>query len=773
MSDAKPAMVPPATAAAHAQELRAILDAAGAGIAVLDAATGRVFEVNAVLCAITGFDADALRARRLDDLLDPEGPVMKRGPRRRVRWVRADGGRVSVDLSEARVPGRNAMPDRVVVTALEVDAPAPADDRPPGNSADTFDGLIRSNPFGVYVVDSDFRLAHVSRGATKVFENVRPLIGRDFAEVLRVIWQEPFASEAIGRFRHTLDTGEPFGSPSTVEQRADIAETEAYDWRIERIAMPDGRPGVVCYFYDLSERQRWAAQVVASERRLRQVIDSMFAFVGVLDPDGTLVEANRAPIDAAGLVREDVIGRPFWDCAWWTHDPAVRERLHAAYLRARAGETVRYDETIRVAGDGRIVIDFMLQPVFEDGDLRCLIPSGVDVTARHAAEAMLREADERKDRFLATLSHELRNPLAPIRQAAQLLGRAAVDADTLAWARQVIQRQVGHMALLLDDLLDIARITQGKLALRRERVTLASVVDTAIEAARPLIERKRHRLSLHLPARGCELDADPVRLSQVLSNLLTNAAKYTDHDGDIGVTAEVQGRVLRMSVRDSGIGLEPAARERLFTMFTQLDGGAARSEGGLGIGLALAQGLVALHGGTIAAHSDGRGRGSCFVVEVPVVVEGAVEGDAEPTSAAASSVAAVRVLVADDNVDAGATLATLLQLEGHDVRLVGDGRAAVEAAQAFAPQLALLDIGMPQLDGYAAARAMRALPNCAGTLLVALTGWGQEEDKRRAREAGFDHHLTKPADYERVLELVAEAAGRAAATGSAPAAAAR
>jgi PAS domain S-box-containing protein len=397
---------------------------------------------------------------------------------------------------------------------------------------------------------------------------------------------------------------------------------------------------------------------------------------------------------------------------------------------------------------------------FESGRAVRLVGIVQDITDRKRAELTLaqsakelRQADQRKDAFLATLSHELRNPLAPIRTAAQILASPNLTDEQLTWARQVIQRQTTHMALLLDDLLEVARITRGKLVLKKERVPLTSIVDSAVEAARPLLDEKHHRLVVSLPSDTLVFDADPLRLSQVLSNLLGNAAKYTDPRGQIELTARVDNARLCVSVKDNGIGIPREALGQIFTMFWQVESGTGHSGGGLGIGLAFVKGLVELHGGTIEARSEGPGCGSEFFVRLPIDATTAVATPTSEYQPQTVMAKGCRVLLADDNKDAADSLAMLLRLARHDVRVTHSGRAALSVAQAFRPDVALLDIGMPELDGYGVARALRREPWAAGIRLVALTGWGQEEDKQRASDAGFDHHLTKPVDPE-TLELL-------------------
>jgi CheY-like chemotaxis protein/two-component sensor histidine kinase len=307
---------------------------------------------------------------------------------------------------------------------------------------------------------------------------------------------------------------------------------------------------------------------------------------------------------------------------------------------------------------------------------------------------------------------------------------------------------------LLDDLLDVARITQGKLELKRQRITLTSVVDSAVEAARPSIDGKNHRLTVTLPPQAVSLDADPLRLSQVLCNLLTNAAKYTDAGGHIILAGRIEDGALSLSIRDNGIGIPAESLSGIFAMFSQVEGAAARSEGGLGIGLALVNGLIGLHGGTVEAKSKGLGHGSEFIVKLPIgTFDSAVTITADT---AAPAPIGRRILVADDNEDAANSLAMILEMSGHDVRVVHDGRAAVSVAHTFRPDTVLLDIGMPQLNGYEVAQALRQEPWGGGIWLIALTGWGQESDRRRAIDAGFDHHLTKPVDPDALESLLSE-----------------
>jgi len=365
-----------------------------------------------------------------------------------------------------------------------------------------------------------------------------------------------------------------------------------------------------------------------------------------------------------------------------------------------------------------------------------------------------RDADRRKDEFLATLAHELRNPLAPIRQAA-LISKAPTATDAQKrWSHDVIDRQVQHMSLLLDDLLDISRVTRGTLALRMQSTELATVIESAVETARPTIDTKRHVLSVDIPAEPVHFTADPLRVAQVLSNLLTNAAKYTDPEGQIRITACCVGEDVVICVVDSGIGISAAALPRVFNMFSQVHSNTDRSEGGLGIGLSLAKGLIELHGGTIEASSAGLGSGSEFTVRLPRRTAAGKSHNPATPAIAARPPRQRRILIADDNRDSAETLAALLRMEGHEVTSVHDGPVALSVFSELKPDVALLDIGMPGLTGYEVARKMRQAGPKAPLTLIAITGWGQDIDKERAFAAGFDHHLTKPVDPQRLVELL-------------------
>jgi len=378
------------------------------------------------------------------------------------------------------------------------------------------------------------------------------------------------------------------------------------------------------------------------------------------------------------------------------------------------------------------------------------------IEVREAAEAALRDADRRKDEFLATLAHELRNPLTPIRHAVKLMEGDAASESQRRWARDVIARQLQRMALMLDDLLEVSRITQGRLELKTEVVDLGAIVNTAVETARPLIEAKQQELNISVPAQPVRITVDPLRISQSISNLLTNAAKYTDANGNISLSVELLPQEITISVKDDGIGLEPQAIPRVFDMFSQVKSAIDRSEGGLGIGLALVKGMIQLHGGWVEATSAGVGRGSQFTIHLPraLVVAQTAQTEAQVPAENARPGARRTVLVADDNRDAADTLALLLDMDGYETAVAHGGLQALADIRRSRPDAAILDIGMPDLNGYEVARCIREEEWGRNMFLLAITGWGHPDDVARAKAAGFNEHLTKPVDAENVVRLL-------------------
>jgi signal transduction histidine kinase len=438
--------------------------------------------------------------------------------------------------------------------------------------------------------------------------------------------------------------------------------------------------------------------------------------------------------------------------------PIAPDELPMQYAIAHRSHVTNDIEIVR--SDGSIVyVQNDVEPLYDaHGQVCGCVSVCVDITERKRSADRLREADRLKDEFLATLSHELRNPLAPIRNALELMRRGGTDSALKDRALSIMARQLQQLVHLTDDLLDVSRITTNRLALRREQIDLRSVISSAVEATQPLADAAGHVLMADLPDGPLWGYVDFSRMSQVLSNLLNNAVKYTDRGGRIQISGSAENSEIVLAVRDTGIGIEPALMPRIFDMFMQADRSSDRAQTGLGIGLTLARRLVELHGGRIEARSDGAGTGSTFTVRIAQAA-GRAERRREDHGGAATSADPCRVLIADDIPDAAEMLRLFVEELGHVVRVAANGVQAVAIAKEFEPQIALLDIGMPRMDGYEAARQIRAALG-SGAMLVALTGWGQEEDLQRAREAGFDHHLTKPADPDVVEHLIAAAARR-------------
>jgi PAS domain S-box-containing protein len=404
-------------------------------------------------------------------------------------------------------------------------------------------------------------------------------------------------------------------------------------------------------------------------------------------------------------------------------------------------------------------LDFVYQPIRDaNGAVSGIFVEGSDVTSRKQIEDELRAANRQKDQFLAMLAHELRNPLAPIMTAAQLLKVGRLDPRSIANASEIIARQAAHMTDLVNDLLDVSRVTRGLVTLEKEELDLNVIVAAAVEQVRPLIDARRHSLTLQLSGRSAHVIGDRTRLVQVISNILNNAAKYTAPGGRLTLSVSVDEQQVHVGVRDNGVGIAPDILPYIFDLFTQAERTPDRSQGGLGIGLALVKSLVALHGGTVHASSAGLGQGSEFCICLPRLMTPADARDDAAPGDNAQAPGALRVMVVDDNVDAAQMLAALLEVQGHAVCVEYDAKGALERARRERPEVLLLDIGLPDMDGYELARRLRNLPESAGATLVALTGYGQSQDRKEAEQAGFDHYLVKPADMEQVNDVLAEAA---------------
>jgi PAS domain S-box-containing protein len=505
------------------------------------------------------------------------------------------------------------------------------------------------------------------------------------------------------------------------------------------------------------------AEAASANAKFHAFFEQGALFAGIMDVDGTLLEANRLSLEACGFTREQVIGKPFWEGPWWSPSQPLVEQIRAASGEAAAGQTFHAEMPYFVADGSQRLAEVTIQPIRdESGRVLFLAPTGQDVTERKRLEDNLRrlaadlsEADRRKNEFLAMLAHELRNPLAPISNATRALRLSDGQDGGLQAASAMLERQVGQMARLVDDLLDMSRITRGKIELRKERVELAPIVHQAVEAVVAQYRSMNHELTVTLPPQPVHLEADPARLAQVIGNLLNNACKFTDRGGHVWLTVDREGDQAVIRVRDTGIGIAADDRSRLFEMFAQVDTSLERSRDGLGIGLTLVRTLVEMHGGTVQVHSEGLGRGSEFTIRLPVAAATARPSPQPAVREPLRSSVGRRILIVDDSEDGAESLAMLLRLEGHETYKAHDGQEAIKAAERLRPDVVLLDIGLPILNGYEVCRRIRREAWGQHLTIVALTGWDQEEDRHRSREAGFDAHMVKPVDHDELLKLLA------------------
>jgi PAS domain S-box-containing protein len=502
---------------------------------------------------------------------------------------------------------------------------------------------------------------------------------------------------------------------------------------------------------DISQSKRAAEALRAVQEQLQVVTDNMAVAVTRCSRDFRYLWVSPGCATWLGRRVEDIVGQPIADVIGADAFAVVRPYME----RVLTGRRVEYEQEVPYQGMGMRWVKAVYVPTHDqsgetDGWVACLM----DTTTHHKMEEALRDADRRKDEFLAILAHELRNPLAPIRNSLHILRMNNQQDPTADLVGEMIERQVNHMVRLVDDLMEVSRITRGKIELRREPVELAAVVRSAVETSRPLIDAGRHQLAVTIPSDPLIIEGDAVRLTQVIANLLNNAAKYTDDGGQIWLTVRRDGGDVTISVRDTGTGIAANMLPHVFDLFTQAGRATGRSQGGLGIGLTLVKSLVEMHGGTVEAKSKGIGHGSEFVVRLPSATGPQPIEQSRRMGMPAPPLAPRRVLVVDDNRDAAASLGMLLKLLGAEVRVAFNGQDALEALESFRPSVVLLDIGMPGMDGHEVARRVRQQPEFHDVTLIALTGWGQEDDRRRSESAGFDHHLIKPADVNALQTLL-------------------
>jgi PAS domain S-box-containing protein/excisionase family DNA binding protein len=505
---------------------------------------------------------------------------------------------------------------------------------------------------------------------------------------------------------------------------------------------------------DITARKRADAALRESEHRFSSFMQALPGLAWIKDESGRYIFANDAVQKPFGVSPEELYGKTDHDVFSLEAAAQFSENDRRALTSEKGVEVIEsleHEDGIHYS----IVSKFPIPDA--DGKPAYVGGVAIDITERLQAEEALREADRRKDEFLATLAHELRNPLAPISNSIRILRMSGQNGPAAERVHEMMERQVTHMVRLVDDLLEISRISRGKIALQTERVGLANVINHAVDTSRPLVENGAHTLEVCLPDDPVTVEGDPVRLSQVFANLLNNAAKYTDKGGTITVTAQCEGDDVVVSVRDTGVGLPRTMLSRVFDMFSQIDNPLRRSQDGLGIGLSLVRTLVLMHGGSVEARSEGLGHGSEFIVRLPRVASESsdVDGTRSSVDEGTGILSACRILAVDDNSDSVDSLGTILRFLGADVQVAYDGPSALERVKIFRPSVILMDLGMPGMDGCEVARLIRQEPENRKVVLIAMTGWGEEEDRRRSREAGFDHHLVKPIDLSALQALLA------------------
>jgi PAS domain S-box-containing protein len=620
-------------------------------------------------------------------------------------------------------------------------------------SEERYRALVTASSDVVFRMTGDWSVMSPLDGRDMVASNSTPILG----------WMENNLPEfEHARVRAAID--EAIGTKQMFELEHQVIRADGtLGWTHSR-AVPifDDHGHIIEWFGTASDvtRQKQAEErvhrVTAESERMRRLYETVLSatpdFVYVFSLDHRVLYANDSLIRMWGRGRDGALGKTFLEIGY---EPWHAEMHDREIDQVRATREPIRGEVPFTGTDGRRIYDYIFVPVIgADGEVEAVAGTTRDVTDRKESELALAESDRKKDEFIALLAHELRNPLAPIRNGLEVI-RQAGDPAVRERAQEMMDRQLAHLVRLIDDLLDVSRISRNRLELRRARVTLTDVVESAVEAARPAIDAAGHELFVTLPAWPVHLDADLTRLAQVLSNLLANSAKYTARGGTIWLSAERSDGVVEVMVRDTGIGIPRDSLPRIFDMFSQVDRSIERAAGGLGIGLALVKGLTEMHGGTVVARSDGEGRGSTFVVTLPTLPDGALgSDDAAPRALPARP--ARRVLVVDDSRDGAESLAMMLELAGHEVALAFDGLEAIERAAQFRPEVILMDVGMPRLNGLDATRRIRQEPWGRAATIIALTGWGQEVDREQSRDAGCNGHLVKPVAPDELQRVLGE-----------------
>jgi PAS domain S-box-containing protein len=788
------------------EQLHVTLSSIGDAVIVTDS-SGVVTFMNPVAAALTGWEPAEAAVQPLGRVFrvineqtrqpveDPVSMVLREGvvvglANHSVLLTR-DGREVPVDDSGAPIRGEGGAIAGVVLVFRDV-----TEARRAVEARLHLAAIVESSDDAIISTNLDGTITSWNEGAERLYGyTAREIVGKPLASLA-----PPDHPDEIPSLLERIKPGERVEHFETVRVRKDGSRVDV-SLTISPVRNAEGKVvGVSKIARDITERKRTEAalrflagagkllgELLGVPSTLRKVAGlavphfADWCVVDTLEADGSLRRVTVAHADPAKVELARDLARRFPGRPTGPHGPAhvvrtgqpellseipdavlVAAARDEEHLRALRGVGIRSSISVPLAARGRMlgVLTFLTAESgrrYGPADLRL-----AEDLAQRAAIAVenarlygaLREADRLKDEFLAMLAHELRNPLAPIRNALHIMRMPGADRGMVGQVREMAERQVQHMARLLDDLLDVSRISRGRIELRKEAVDVAAVVNRSVEALRSLHEERRHELTISLPPGPLRVEADPTRLEQVLTNLLNNAAKYTDPGGRVWLTAERDGAEVVLRVRDTGIGIAPEMLPKVFELFVQAERRLDRSQGGIGIGLTLVKKLVELHGGRVEASSGGPGRGSEFVVRLPAA-DRPVAGEGEPARAEAAPLPRRRVLVVDDSPDAADSLALLLGLAGQDVRTAYDGPSALAQAQEFRPEVVFLDIGMPGMDGYEVGQRLRRRPELQGVVLVAVTGWGQEEDRRRSQEAGFQHHLVKPVEPHALDELLA------------------
>jgi PAS domain S-box-containing protein len=747
--------------------LAAIVDSSNDAIVSKDL-NGIVTSWNRAAEHIFGYTAEEMVGRPISVLAAPGGPWdfpailerVRRGERvdhfETVR--RAKDGRV-VHASLTVSPVRDASGAIVGASKIARDiTERKRAEEEIRRSEERFRALVTASSDAVYRMSPDW-------------SELRHLVGREFiadAHEPSRAWLEEYI-EPEDRPRVVEAAREAVRTRGTFELEHRVRRVDGtLGWTFSRaVPILDGRGEVVEWFGTASditrrkEAESLRERIERESERQRLLYEAALSntpdLVYIFDLDHRFIYANEALLRMWGRTREEALGKNCLELGY----PAWHAEMHDRELdRVVATKRPIRGEVPFLGTNGRRIYDYIFVPVLGGrGEVVAVAGSTRDVTDRQQAEQAIREQaerlqenDRRKDEFLAMLAHELRNPLSAIGNAMAFTARSGPQ-EPIEWAMDVINRQMRHLTHLIDDLLDVSRINRGKIDLRRGVLELSPILDSALATAGPLIEERKHTLEVAIDRGDLWAEVDPTRLEQVAVNLLNNAAKYSDNGGYIRLSARAEGDEVVISVKDRGHGIPPGELPQMFELFTQGDRSLARSEGGLGIGLTVVKKLVEMHGGRVEAESAGPGRGSEFTIRLPRAARPACSG-AERTPGAGGATRAARILVVDDNADTARGMARLLKLLGHEVRVAHDGPGAIEAALEFRPEFVLLDIGLPGMDGYEVASRLKREGSFQDAIIIAVSGYGQDHDRRRSKEAGFDHHLVKPVDHEALLTLL-------------------